>query len=72
MAISKGINVQGADGYYCEYGHWHSYTPNAKTIEALEEAEEIIKKIESGDRTGCMSLNEFLADLYSDDEDDDV
>ena len=47
------------------------HIPNAETIAAFEETEEIVKRIRSGDYSGCMTYEEFLADLYSDDDDED-
>jgi len=54
---------------------WHAHNtcehiPNKETLEAFAETEEIIKQIRAGDLTGCMTLEEFFADLYSDDEDE--
>lgn len=65
MSVAKNVRITDENGYYCEYGYWHSYTPNAKTIAALEEADEIIKQIENGDRSGCMSVEDFLAEMHS-------
>ena len=49
------------------------HIPNAETIAAMEETEEIIKRIKAGDRTGCMTLEEFLAEQHRWlEEDDDV
>ena len=58
---------------------WHAHNtcehiPNKETLEAFAETEEIIRQIRAGDRTGCMTLEEFLAEMHSwleeDSEDD--
>ena len=46
---------------------------NPETLAAFEETEEILRQIKSGDRTGCMTLEEYKAEvktwLEEDDED---
>ena len=46
------------------------HIPNAETIAAFEEAEQIIRDIKAGVRKPFNSVAELMADLMSDDEDD--
>jgi len=60
------------DSYVCEFGYVHGAF-NDESKEAFEECEEIIRRIEAGDRSGCMSLDDFLKEVESwAKEDDDV
>ena len=49
---------------------------NPEILAAFEETEEIIRKIKTGDRTGCMTLEEYKAEvktwLEEDDEDEAI
>ena len=45
-----------------------SHEPNELSLEALEEAEEIINQIESGERIPFNSIDELMADLLGEDE----
>ena len=47
-----------------------SHEPNVETLEVMAEMEESREQIKSGDRSGVMSFEDFMTDLYSDDEDD--
>ena len=40
--MSRSEKQLNQGGYFCEYGYWHSYTPNAETIAAIEEAEQLL------------------------------
>jgi len=42
MAIAQNQLPQAQDGYFCEYGYWHSSIPNAETLEAMEETEQLL------------------------------
>ena len=55
---------------------WHAHNtcahiPNARLQAALDESDEIIRQIKAGERVPFDSVEEFLADLYSEDADDD-
>ena len=56
------------DSYVCEFGYIHGDF-NDETKAAIEETEEIIRQIKTGERQ-AMTLEEFFADLYSEDNDD--
>lgn len=58
------------NSYVCEYGYVHGAFKD-DDIEAFEECEEIIRKIESGERKPRYSnVSELMADLLSEDEDE--
>jgi len=58
------------NSYVCEYGYVHGEF-NQETKEALEESEEIIKRVKAGDRSECMTLEEFFAETQRWLEEDD-
>ena len=59
----------GDDSYVCEYGYVHG-EPNDETIDAIEETEEIIRKIKIGERVP-MTYEEYLAETRRWLEEDD-
>jgi len=69
MAIAQ-TQLQQQNGHYCEYDYWHSHIPNAETLEAMDETEQILSDIRAGKRKPFSSIEELIADLNSDDEDD--
>ena len=72
MAVNKNPETKNQDGYFCEYGYWHSHTPNAETIAAFEETEEIIKRIEAGEKVRTYSsFAELLAEIDAEIETED-
>jgi hypothetical protein len=71
MALSKhAMDKKQSDGYYCEYGYWHSYTPNAETLAAFEETEQILRDIKSGKRKPFNTVADLMADLMSGDDEE--
>ncbi|MCL2357008.1 MAG: hypothetical protein FWC70_07610 [Defluviitaleaceae bacterium] len=51
------------NSYVCDYGYVHG-VPNAETIAAIEETEEMIKKIETGEHVPrYSSFAELLAEV---------
>jgi len=72
MAVAKNMRIPGENGYYCEYGYWHSYTPNAKTIEALEEAERILNDPNAKHYSSWEELKAELEAEIADEEEADV
>jgi len=56
------------DSYVCDFGYVHGEY-NDETKAAFEETEEIIRQIKAGERQP-MTLEEFFADLYAEDDDD--
>ena len=39
-----------------------AHIPNAETIAVMEEMEEMVRKIRAGDRSGCMTFEEYIAE----------
>ena len=63
MAIAKHLINQSKDGYYCEYGYWHSNVPNAEMLAAMEETEQILRDIQDGKRKPYATYADLVADL---------
>ena len=51
----------------------HGHIRNPETLATFAECEEIIRRIRAGDRTGCMTVEEFFAEAHSwlEENDDD-
>ena len=65
--MEAGKVSQVNEGYFCEYGYWHG-APNAETVAAIKEAEELLK---DPNAKTFNSIDELMADIMSEDEDDD-
>jgi hypothetical protein len=67
MTRVKKTAPQDKDGYYCEFGYWHSYTPDAEIFAAIQEAEQLLR---DPDAVAFNDIAELMADLESEGDDD--
>ena len=68
MAITKEPAKNRQDGFFCEFGYWHSNQYNAETIAAFEEAERILR---DPNAKTFNSVAELMTDLEFEDDDID-
>ena len=52
------------------YSQTLGYITDPEALAAFEEAEEMIRKIKAGDRAGCMTIEEYHAEMHKWDEED--